>query len=98
MITTALATGGAVINGLGAVNFSTPEGDVDRILSLYGSGLEISEPTDGVRHCKMKLSSHTKLRDVLSAPDLPLGTVRVTSGNTFEFSHRGKKFSVSHQS
>lgn len=98
MLATGLVAGGAVLNGLGAVKSSTPEGDVDRILSLYGSNLESSKASNGVNHFNMKLTNHAKLCEVLSASDLPFDTIRVTMNNTLEFSHRGQKFSVSHRS
>lgn len=86
------------MNGLGAVKPSTPEGEVERVLSLYGSTMKTTQAPDGVTHLEVKPTNHGKLQEVLSAPDNPFGTIRATSRNTLEFSHRGQQFSVSHHS
>ena len=100
MIATGLAAGGALVGNLSAASQtpSTPQGEVDQIVSLYGSTLKTSKDAKGVTHLSVKPASHDKLRDVLSASDCPFGPVTATSQNTLEFSHRGQKFSISHRS
>lgn len=100
MIASGMAAGGALVGGLNAATQtpSTPEGEVDQLLSQYGSTEKISKDSKGVTHLRVKLSNHGKLRDVMSSANRPFDMVMATSRNTLEFSHQGQKFSVSHYS
>ena len=98
MIATGLAAGGALVGSLNAATItpSTAEGEVDQIVSKYGSTLKASKDAKGVTHLQVKLTNHGRLRDIMTAKDCPFGAVMATSRNTLDFSHRGQQFSVSH--
>lgn len=100
MIATGMAAGGAVVGSLSASSTTpqSPEGEVDQLVSLYGSTQKSNKDSKGVTHLRVKISDHRKLRDAMSSVDRPVGKVVATNRNTLEFSHQGQKFSVSHYS
>ena len=81
LVSSSLASGAVLFGGMQSALSSERAGNIESIVSKYGSAVSSKTNAKGELHLKIKVKDHAKLAQELSNPNLPWDRVEAMEGN-----------------
>lgn len=86
LFSTSLASGAVFFGGVQSAFSSQYDGNINNIVSKYGSTLSCKKASNGELRMKVKVTNHANLAQQLSNPSLPWERIEVLEGNIIKLS------------